>query len=134
MIEEFSAGGVLFKDGKVLLIKNPSGVWTLPKGLVEEGEEPKETALREVWEETGIRGRILSEIGHITYWYMKEKQKVRKRVVYYLMEYVEGEPRASWEVQGVGFFPIEQAKTMLKYKGDREIFEKALKLLSSFLG
>jgi 8-oxo-dGTP diphosphatase len=133
VIEEFSAGGVLFKDGKVLLIKNPSGVWTLPKGLVEEGEEPKETALREVWEETGIRGRVLSEIGDITYWYMREKQKIKKRVIYYLMEYVEGEPRPSWEVQEAGFFSLEEAKIMLKYKGDKEIFERALKLLPSFL-
>ena len=35
MREEFSAGGGLFKDGEVLLIKNPSDVWTFPKGLVE---------------------------------------------------------------------------------------------------
>ena len=43
MREEFAAGGVLFKDGEVLLIKNPSDVWTFPKGLVEAGEKPENT-------------------------------------------------------------------------------------------
>ena len=63
MREEFSAGGVLFKDGEVLLIKNPSDVWTFPKGLVKAGEKPENTAIREVFEETGVKGKIVAPIG-----------------------------------------------------------------------
>lgn len=71
MKEEFSAGGVLLKDGEVLLIKNPSDVWTFPKGLVESGENPEETAIREVSEETGVKGKIVAPIGEIRYWYIR---------------------------------------------------------------
>jgi len=127
MVErEFSAGGVLFKGEEVLLIKNPSGKWTFPKGNVEEGEKPEETAVREVEEETGVRGRILGFLGDIKYWYMREGKRIFKRVVYYLMEYEKGEPKPSWEVQDAEFFPLKEAEKLLKYKGDREIFKKAL--------
>jgi len=131
MREEFSAGGVLFKDGEVLLIKNPSDVWTFPKGLVEAGEKPENTAIREVFEETGVKGKIVAPIGDIRYWYVREREKIRKRVLFYLMEYLEGEPRPSWEVKDAKFFPQEEVKRLLKYKGDKEIFEKALEILYS---
>jgi len=129
--KEFSAGGVLFRNGEVLLIKNPSGVWTFPKGNVEKGEKPEETALREVLEETGVKGRILSYVGEISYWYTLEGERVFKRVKYYLMDYVEGEPKPSWEVLDARFFPVEEAQKLLKYKGDREIFKKALEKIKS---
>jgi len=75
---EFSAGGVLIKNGSVLLIKNPAGVWTFPKGLVEERETPEEAAVREVLEETGIKGEIVDEIGEISYWYQLHGEIFRK--------------------------------------------------------
>ncbi|MFN3975588.1 MAG: NUDIX hydrolase [Aquificaceae bacterium] len=131
MSEEFSAGGVLLKDGEVLLIRNPSDVWTFPKGLLEAGEGPEEAAIREVFEETGVRGKILAPIGEIRYWYMREGRRVRKKVLFYLMEYMEGEPKPSWEVKDAKFFTLEEAKRLLKYKGDREIFKKALEMLHS---
>ncbi|QWK13179.1 MAG: NUDIX hydrolase [Aquificota bacterium] len=129
MKEEFSAGGVLLKDGEVLLIKNPSDVWTFPKGLVESGENPEETAIKEVSEETGVKGKIVAPIGEIRYWYMREGERIKKKVLFYLMEYLEGEPRPSWEVKDAKFFPLEEAKRLLKYKGDKEIFKKALEML-----
>lgn len=68
-MQEFSAGGVLLKGNQVLLIKSPSGVWTFPKGMVEEGEDLKDTAIREVQEETGVKGEVLQKIGEIEYFY-----------------------------------------------------------------
>ncbi|AAC06510.1 NUDIX hydrolase [Aquifex aeolicus] len=132
MKKEFSAGGVLFKDGEVLLIKTPSNVWSFPKGNIEPGEKPEETAVREVWEETGVKGEILDYIGEIHYWYTLKGERIFKTVKYYLMKYKEGEPRPSWEVKDAKFFPIKEAKKLLKYKGDKEIFEKALKLKEKF--
>ncbi|MEJ5338828.1 MAG: NUDIX hydrolase [Aquificaceae bacterium] len=131
MKEEFSAGGVLIREGQILLIKNPSDVWTFPKGLVEEGEKPEDTAVREVYEETGVRGKIISELGKINYWYVREGEKIRKSVVYYLMAYVDGEPEPSWEVKDAKFFPAEEVERLLKYRGDREIFHRALKAIPS---
>jgi 8-oxo-dGTP diphosphatase len=128
MKREFSAGGVLFKGREVLLILNPSDVWTFPKGNIEEGEKPEETAIREVEEETGVRGRIIKRIGEITYWYVREGDKVFKKVIYFLMEYDSGEPKPSWEVKDARFFELEEAGRKLKYKGDRKIFELSLRL------
>jgi 8-oxo-dGTP diphosphatase len=130
LIREFSAGGVLFRDGYVLLIKTPSGVWSFPKGLVESGEKPEETAVREVFEETGVQGRPLTPLGEVSYWYVRDGQKVKKRVAYYLMAYEGGEPKPSWEVLDAKFFSVEQAKRLLKYPGDKEVFKKALELIS----
>ncbi len=130
MIEEVSAGGVLLKDNEVLLIKNPSDVWTFPKGNIEEGENPEETAIREVFEETGVKGKIIAPIGEIRYWYMREGKKIRKKVIFYLMEYLEGNPNPSWEVKAAAFFPLQEAKKLLKYKGDKEIFEKTMQFIN----
>ena len=132
MKREFSAGGVLFKDNMVLLIQNPSGVWTFPKGLIEKGESPEQAALREVYEETGIKGEILDYIGEIQYWYQLQGEKIFKKVKYYLMKYLEGKPKPSWEVKDAKFIPIDTAKRLLKYKGDKEIFKKALKLKQKY--
>ncbi len=123
---EHSAGGVLFKDGEVLLIMNPSNKWTFPKGLVEKGESIEETAIREVYEETGIKGKVIKHIGNVQYWYVMEGVKIKKRVDYFLMEYVEGELRPSFEVKDAAFFSIDKAKELIRYRGDKEIFNKAL--------
>ncbi len=131
MRREFSAGGVLFKGEEVLLIKNPSGVWTFPKGNIEEGEKLEETAVREVLEETGVLGRVIDYVGKVNYWYVLKGEKIFKTVYYYLMEYVKGEPKPSWEVKDAKFFPISEAQKLLKYKGDKEIFSKALEKRSA---
>ena len=128
MKREFSAGGVLFKDNYVLLIKNPSGVWSFPKGNIEKGETPEQAAIREVYEETNVKGEIITYIGEIHYWYRLKGEKIFKSVKYYLMRYVSGEPKPSWEVKDAKFIPLEAAKRLLKYKGDKSIFEKALRI------
>ncbi len=46
------------------------------------------------------------------------------------MEYLGGDPNPSWEVKAVAFFPLQEAKKLLKYKGDKEIFEKTIKLIN----
>ncbi len=130
MKREFSAGGVLLKDNKeVLLIKNPSNVWTFPKGLVEKGESPEETAMREVFEETGVKGDIIAYLGEISYFYYFKGEKIFKKVKFYLMKYVSGTPKPSWEVKETRFFSLKEAEKVLQYKGDKKIFKKALDML-----
>jgi 8-oxo-dGTP diphosphatase len=128
-----SAGGVIFRkhggQPEVALIAVKGGtVWCLPKGLVDRGETPEETAVREVGEETGLRGRIVDRIGQITYWYYakEENAKYKKTVSFYLMEF-EGGSTADhdFEVDEASWFPIEEAVSKATYKGDREILLKA---------
>jgi len=128
--KEYSAGGVVFKEKKeVLLIKNPSNVWTFPKGHIEKGETKEQAALREVKEETNIDAEIITYLGEIHYFFTWKGVRVFKTVYFYLMRYISGTPVPSWEVKDAKFFPIEEAKKLIKYKGDKEIFSKALNYL-----
>lgn len=71
MTEATSCGGVVIFRGKILLLyknyRNKYEGWVLPKGTVEEGEEYKETAIREVREETGVSASIIKYVGKSQY-------------------------------------------------------------------
>ncbi len=133
-----SAGGVLIKreGGKawvVLIQPTQRDVWGLPKGLVEEGESPEAAAEREVQEETGFVGRRLAPLGTIEYWFysQEEKTRIHKRVFFYLMEYEKEDPRGhDAEVQAVQWVPVEDAFSRLTYESEREVLERARRLIS----
>jgi len=134
---EVSSGGVIFRRRddsiEVALVAVKDGkVWCLPKGLIEKGEGEEETALREVMEETGLRGRIIRKIGDISYWYYvkEENLKCKKTVHFYLLEFVEGDTmNHSWEVDRAEWFEIDEALRRLSYKGEREILGRVKEML-----
>lgn len=135
MKRAFSAGGVVFKVEKnsifVLLISTRGGhVWALPKGLIEKGESPEKAAIREIEEETGIKGRIVDELGEVSYWFRLKDEKYFKTVKYYLVQYSEGSINPDFEVDSAEWFEIDEALKRLTYKSDREILEKAMEKLS----
>ena len=139
MKHEVSAGGIVFKkeDKKIVwLITQHSGHkgWVFPKGLVGDHnpEEKKETAaLREVEEEGGVKAKIVYPIPWKTeYFYKFKGSLIKKTVYYYLMEYVSGDPKNhDWEMQDAKFVTEEEVLKTLTYKGDREIFKKAVQKL-----
>ena len=132
MIREHSAGGVVFrptgKELQVLLVATRGGKrWQLPKGQVESFEKPEETAQREVAEEGGVVARILAPAASITYWYVREGQKVKKQVDFFVMEYERGDPSEhDREVDDAAFFPVEEALRRLSFKNERDVVRKAL--------
>lgn len=89
MIEATSCGGVVIFRGKILLLyknyRNKYEGWVLPKGTMEEGEDYKETALREVREETGVTPSIIKYIGKSRYSFSVPNDVVDKEVHWYLM-------------------------------------------------
>ncbi len=128
-----SAGGVICqkREGKmwVALIATKGGeVWGLPKGLVEKGEKPLQTALREVEEESGLRGEPVTDLGYIEYWYRNSTTKVlyHKFVHYYLLSHVGGDvTQHDWEVHEARWFPIEEAIERASYQNERGVLIKA---------
>jgi 8-oxo-dGTP diphosphatase len=128
-----SSGGVIFKKTddtySVALISVKGGkFWCLPKGLLDKGETPEMTAVREVREESGLNGRIIEKLGDITYWYFirGENTKCRKTVHFYLMEYESGDTsQHDLEVDGAEWFTLEEALGKISFKGDRRILEAA---------
>ena len=86
MIEATSCGGVVIFRGKILLLyknyRNRYEGWVLPKGTVEPGEEYKDTAIREVKEETGATATIIQYVGKSQYSFTVPGDTVEKEVTY----------------------------------------------------
>lgn len=151
MAREISAGGVVIrhmrgawqmgviepagKGAKTRPGRKPAkGVLALPKGLVDRGEKPEQTAVREVHEETGIKATLLGKLGDIKYVYIRswgDGEKVFKIVSFYLLKYASGEigeiaPAMREEVSRAEWIPLHEAGKRLSYKGEREMAAKAL--------
>lgn len=135
---QVSSGGIIFRKHnditEIAMIAVKGGnVWCLPKGLIDKGEVPEKTALREVEEETGLKARIIEKLGEITYWYYikEENIKCKKTVYFFLMEYEAGDvSKHDWEVDDAAWFPIDEALKKASYKGEREIIEKAREIVN----
>ena len=114
----------------------PPGVWALPKGLIAPGERPEETALREVAEETGAEGRLVAKLDDVRYVYTWAGTRVFKVVSFYLLRYRRGRLGAlsaaqAHEVAEVRWLPLDDAPSLLAYKGEREIARLARDRLRS---
>ena len=140
-LHQISAGGVVFRNSslerRICLIARKKAnrlIWCLPKGHVEKDEKIKEAALREVREETGITGSILSSLGSIQYVFydLESKKNVSKTVHFFLVEYQEGKlTDHDDEVELAKWFSASEALKHAEYKGEREVLNKALKKLSN---
>ncbi|SFS86418.1 NUDIX hydrolase [Paenibacillus sp. BC26] len=137
-MKEISAGGVVFRkvggELQVQLIQDRYGKISLPKGKMEPGETIEQTALREIVEETGMEGVIVSPIDQIKYKYNHEsKGLVDKEVHYYLVEAVGGKLQAQVEeIRGVEWFePLEAWRRQKQsgYNNNDRILAGALRLL-----
>ena len=142
MRRDFSAGGVLVRrlDGEWVLAAirpagKPEGLWVLPKGAIDPGESGEAAALREVAEETGAHGHSLGKLGDTRYWFNWEGERVFKVVSFFLVRYDGGRlgdlrEEFRHEVADVRWLPLAEAPTLLAYRGEREMAEKALAMLS----
>jgi 8-oxo-dGTP pyrophosphatase MutT (NUDIX family) len=109
----------------------PEGVWALPKGNLDPGEKPEETAVREVFEETGVHGHLVEKLGDVKYTYTRrDGERVFKIVSFYLLRAGRGrigdiDERMRVEVAEARWLPLDDAPRLLAYGGEREMVQKA---------
>ena len=137
MRREFSAGVVLVRRmhgrpwfAAVRPQGKQEGTWALPKGLVDPGEAPAETAIREGFEETGVHGRLVAKLGDVRYVYTWEGERVFKIVSFFLARASRGRigelPRGmEVEVAEARWLPLADGPALLAYKGEREMAARA---------
>lgn len=132
---EFSAGGVVKRDNKVLLIKTKdlkgNEVWTFPKGKIEKGETLKEASLREVHEETGYLCKIDYELDEVKYFFKRRGSLVIKKVKWFLMSPLKKNNQPDCEVDAIDWTDHKTSQKLLKYKSDLMLLDKVFKLKES---
>jgi 8-oxo-dGTP pyrophosphatase MutT (NUDIX family) len=158
MVREISAGGVVVRaasGGWELAViepqKEPSGsrgkvkkssskvILALPKGLVDPGEKPEQTAIREVQEETGLETSAIRKLADIKYVYQRswgDQQRVFKIVSFYLLRYVSGRiddvsDEMRIEVRKALWIPLAEAVAKLAYRGERDVVKQAEQYLKT---
>lgn len=135
MTYEKSCGAILFtreqqkgenSDIKYVLIQNRGGCYGFPKGHMEAGETEEETALREIYEEVGIRPQLLTAFREMDEHPIPNKPNVIKQVVYFLGEYSGQTIRPQKEeLTEASLLSFDEAFALLQFDGIRTIFRKA---------
>lgn len=132
---EFSAGGVVVRGDQVITIvpvkraADGSRVLGLPKGHPDGAESAEQAAIREVAEETGCTGRIVSELGDVEYRYGRKGRPVDKVVRFFLLEYEHGDVADhDHEIEQATWMPMAEAAEQLTYDGEREMVRRAMSL------
>jgi 8-oxo-dGTP pyrophosphatase MutT (NUDIX family) len=154
MVREFSAGGAVLRrrQGRwwVAVIEPQSRrkpgavgaaatVFALPKGNVDKGEKPEETAVREVREETGVEADLVAKLADVKYFYVRswgDRQRVFKVVSFFLLMYRSGRigqitPAMRHEVRQAMWIPLDEAAQRLSYRDERDVITLAQEYLAS---
>ena len=142
-VDETSAGGLVLDrlgpGANAALIgrldRRGRLLWSLPKGHVEAGETHEDAAVREVEEETGIKGRVLAALGTIDYWFVAEDRRIHKTVHHYLLLAVDPEHGLDLsdedvEVSEVAWVPLAEVAERLAYADERRLLDRVPSLLA----
>ncbi|HEY9529699.1 MAG TPA: NUDIX domain-containing protein [Anaerolineales bacterium] len=138
-MDQISSGGVAFRwrgpEPEIAIVSvKPKLRWQLPKGIVDAGESPQMTAVREVREEAGVETELIRLVETIEYWYRSVKYgkpvRYHKFVHFYLLAYKSGDVADhDHEVEESRWVSIDEALEMLEFKGERDVVEKARELI-----
>lgn len=126
MKKEKSCGCIVIDKDKVLLVKQNDGHTAFPKGHVEKNETEEECAIRETFEETGLKVKVLNNYRYTQTYFVK--QDVLKEVVYFLARREFGILcKQEEEINSLGFYSFDEALKLISYKDTISLFEEALK-------
>ena len=106
-------------------------LWSMPKGHIEPDESQHATAEREVWEETGVAGEVIADLGTIDYWFVSEGIRIHKTVHHHLLRYVDGDLNdEDPEVTEVRWLPVNRLIEHLAYADERRLARQAFDSLA----
>ena len=136
VVREPTAGGVVFrrsvktKEVEILLIQDAKNRWTIPKGHIEEGESPKETANREIMEETGLQKlNVMNWLGKINFRYRRQQSLVLMTTEIFLVQ-AQGDTDAlkpeDW-MNGIKWFSTAEALDKIEYEDISKLILLGLK-------
>jgi 8-oxo-dGTP pyrophosphatase MutT (NUDIX family) len=142
-VDETSAGGLVLDrrgpgaNGALIgrLDRRGRLLWSLPKGHVERGETEEDTAVREVMEETGIRGAVVGKLGTIDFWFVADGRRIHKTVHHFLLVATDPDDGLELsdedvEVSEVAWVPLGAVASRLAYADERRLLERVPDLLA----
>ena len=122
----------MFRKGRdfgiqILLIQDAKDRWTIPKGHIEDGEDAKMTAIREIGEETGLKHvKVIDYMGQVDFKFQREDALVLMTTQVYLMEAIghEDVQKEEW-MNDIHWFDLKDALEMVEYDDVRKMVEEA---------
>lgn len=140
VVREPTAGGIIFrrnaksKEVEILLIQDAKNRWTIPKGHIEEGESAKETAEREIREETGLQEmKVMNWLGKINFRYRRQQSLVLMTTEIFLVQAQGDTDKLKPEdwMNGIEWFPATEALDKIEYEDIGKIILLGLKKIRS---
>jgi len=137
-IPEYTAGGIAFREAdsgiEFLLMQDHRSRWTIPKGHVESGETLEQTALREMKEETGLsKLKIIDRLDKVHFFYRREGKLIFMTTFIFLMQALDPHEELVLEdtewVMDLKWFPAQQARALIEYKGTKLLLDMSVKKL-----
>lgn len=124
IVREATSGGIVFRhntDGEleILLIQDPKGRWSIPKGHVEEGETTRQTTIREIGEETNLKQLdVIAWLGKTEFRYRRLKTLVLMTTQVYLVKALGDTDQIKHEefYAGIKWFSFNEALDVIEYE------------------
>lgn len=136
VVREPTAGGIIFRRNPktqsidILLIQDAKNRWTIPKGHIEEGESAKDTAEREIKEETGLQEmKVLGWLGKINFRYRRQQSLVLMTTEIFLVQAQGNTDKLKPEdwMNGLKWFATSEALDKIEYDDIGKIILLGLK-------